>query len=220
MLDIDWDELDRLHAAANEAGVPPWGVPWGVPYNAERTEFLVALRNAYPALRDRVRYCTRFSAEMEKQRDDAVRERDDLRAEVERLRESASSAVVDIDEAVEIMRTFERGKWDARHGRDEALRQRDEARAEVDRLRQRVTELENSSYTPGDMQIACDKVKLLEDEVERLRIELDLMRGRAERAEAACSEAASRLAQWMPVYTETKRDAAAQDSGEGNAGHG
>ena len=39
-------ELRRLLDAAHRAGNPPWPLP----YNAERLEYLVALRNAAPAL--------------------------------------------------------------------------------------------------------------------------------------------------------------------------
>lgn len=71
-----------------------------------------------------------------------------------------------IDEAVEIMRRYRDLAWTAERSREEASKQRDEAL-------QRVRELEASGNTPGDMQLANDRVKVLEDEVEELRQRAD-----------------------------------------------
>lgn len=90
-VDIGFDELDRLHAAATPG---PWLIVEGEGYaidpdggiaidysgswpdenTREDLEFLVALRNAYPALRE------------------AVRERDELRKDRDKLRRVAEAA--------------------------------------------------------------------------------------------------------------------------------
>jgi len=61
---------------------------------------------------------------------------------------------------------------------------------DFDDERSMLTERLNAAHQERDTLLA---------EVERLRIDLDLMTGRADRATAACMDVASRVAQYQPA---------------------